>query len=93
MHNVLDPIISYGEIGVPTMSSDSIWQHCHPIFANFIGDYPEQALVTCTYGGRCPKCEVLPGQLGEYRAYPPYVQATAINTYLLANGDVKVQGL
>ena len=90
MRNVLDLIISYGEIGVPMMSSDGIWRHCHPIFANFIGDYPEQALVTCTYGGRCPKCEVPPGQLGEYRAYPPHVQATAIDMYLLADGDIRV---
>ena len=89
MRNVLDPINSYGETGVPMMSSDGIWRRCHPIFANFIRDYPEQALVTCTYGGRCPKCEVPPGQLGEYRAYPPRVQAMAIDTYLLADDDIR----
>jgi hypothetical protein len=41
MYNVLDLINSYSKIEVPIMSSDGIWQCCHLIFANFIGDYPE----------------------------------------------------
>ena len=89
MGNVLDPISYYGETGVPMMSSDGVWRQCHPIFANFIGDYPKQALVTCTYSGRCPKCQVLPDELGEYKAFPSREQATAIDTYLLADGDVR----
>jgi len=56
---VLDPISHYGKTGVPMMSGDGVWRRCHPIFANFIGDYPEQVLATCTYSGRCPKCQVL----------------------------------
>lgn len=89
MHNVLDSISYYGETGVPMMSGDGVWRQCHPIFANFIGDYPEQVLVTCTYSGQCPKCQVPPNQLGEYKTYPSRVQAMAINTYLLANDSVR----
>jgi len=85
MRYVLDLISYYGETGIPMMSSDSIWRRCHLIFANFIGDYPEQSLVTCTYGGRCPKCEVPCNQLGEYKVFPRCVQAMAIKTYILAN--------
>ena len=85
MQYVLDPISYYGETGIPMMSSNGIWQRCHPIFANFIGDYPEQSLVTCTYGGWCPKCEVPCDQLGEYKVFPCCVQAMAIKTYILAN--------
>jgi hypothetical protein len=42
MHSVLGPISSYGESGLPMMSGDGIWCRCHPIFAIFVGDYPEQ---------------------------------------------------
>lgn len=89
MRLVLDPISHYGETGVPMMSGDGVWRRCHPIFANFIGDYPEQVLATCTYNGRCPKCQVPHDQLGEYKIFPPRVQATAIDAYLLADGNIR----
>jgi Plavaka transposase len=89
MHNVLGPISHYGETGVPMISGNGVWRRCHPIFANFIGDYPEQALVTCTYSGYCPKCLVPHDQLGKYDVFPRRVQAMAIDTYLLVDGDVR----
>lgn len=49
MQAILDPISAVGETGIAMMSGDGIWQWCHPIFALFVGDYPEQVLVTCTY--------------------------------------------
>jgi hypothetical protein len=88
MRNVLGPIASFGESGVVMMSRDGVWRRCHPIFAIFIGDYPEQALVTCTFNGRCPKCVVPPGQLGESQRFPSCIQRSVIDTYLLADGDV-----
>jgi hypothetical protein len=88
MRNVLGPIAALGETGVPMMSGDGVWRRCHPIFAIFIGDYPEQALVTCTFNGRCPKCLVAPGQLGESQHFPSRIQRSVIDTYLLADGDV-----
>lgn len=72
------------------MSADGIWRRCHPIFAVFIGDYPEQALVTCTYNGRCPKCLVSRDQLGQFRSFPPHTTSDAMKTYRLADGDVHV---
>ena len=65
MCDVLQSIIEPGKTGVAMMSGDGVWCRCHPIFTNFVGDYPEQALVTCTYYGRCPKCMVSPDRLGE----------------------------
>jgi hypothetical protein len=56
--------------------------------AIFIGDYPEQALVTCTFNGRCPKCLVTPGQLGKSQCFPSRSQRSVIDTYLLADGDI-----
>jgi hypothetical protein len=88
MRDVLGPITSYGETGLDLRSGDGVWRRCHPIFATFVGDYPEQVLVTCTYNGRCPKCTVPYGQLGTYEAFPPRVQSTLLDTYQLADGDV-----
>ena len=89
MHDVLGPISSYGETGLDMLSGDGVWRRCHPIFAAFIGDYPEQALVTCTYYGHCPKCTVPPTQLGEYGSFPPRIHSKLLDTYQLADSDVR----
>jgi len=51
MHEVLLPIVAPGKSGVAMMCGNGIWRRCHPLLANYIGDYPEQALVTCTFQG------------------------------------------
>ena len=71
------------------MSGDGIWCRCHPIFAAFIGDYLEQTLVTCTYNGCCPKCQVPCEQLGEYCHSSPQNLNKAINVYLLVDDNDK----
>jgi hypothetical protein len=88
MEKVLDPIRLYGETGLMMMTGDGTWHCCHPILASFVGDYPEQTLVTCTFNGRCPKCLVPPDRLGEYTHFPPRDHAEAIDTYLLADQDM-----
>ena len=88
MENVLALIAACGELGVAMISTDEIWHHCHLILAAFIGNYPEQALVTYTYNGRCFKCQVPHDQLGEYRSFSPRVQSDAINIYCLANNTL-----
>ncbi|KAH9015234.1 hypothetical protein EDB85DRAFT_2076369 [Lactarius pseudohatsudake] len=90
IQTILAPITSYGETGVAMMSGDGTWRRCHPIFAVFIGDYPEQVLVTCTYSGRCPKCTVAHDQLGEYARSPLRHYDQAIKTYSLVDEDVHV---
>ena len=90
MREVLHPIIVPGETGVAMKSGDGVWRRCHPIFANFVGDYPEQALVTCTFSGQCPKCKVTPDELGEFETFAPRLRQSAIDTYRLADGDVHV---
>ncbi|KAH9173949.1 hypothetical protein EDB89DRAFT_2152812 [Lactarius sanguifluus] len=90
MQTILAPIASYGETGVAMMSGDGTWRRCHPIFAVFVGDYPEQVLVTCTYSGRCPKCTVPHDQLGESARSPLRHYDQAIKTYSLADEDVHV---
>ena len=88
MQTLLGPIASLYESGLPIMSGDGIWHRCHPILANFIGDYPEQVLVTCTYYGECPKCEVPHDQLGEHDEFLPRDHGKALSAYALADEDV-----
>lgn len=88
MRTIVAPITSYGEVGIPMMSGDGRWRRCHPIFAAFIGDYPEQTLVACTYSGQCPKCVVPADQLGEYLRSPLRNHIQVRNTFLLADGEV-----
>ncbi|KAF8262251.1 hypothetical protein EI94DRAFT_1704916 [Lactarius quietus] len=38
----------------------------HPIFASFIGDYPEQVLTTCTLNGDCPTCGTTRDDLSDF---------------------------
>jgi len=89
MRILLEPIASHGKAGLPMMSGDGIWRQCHPILASFIGDYPEQALVTCTYYGQCPKCEVPCDRLGDYPTFSSRDYGKALETYALADGDVR----
>ncbi|KAH9014404.1 hypothetical protein EDB84DRAFT_1277679 [Lactarius hengduanensis] len=88
MRKLLAPVTRYSESGIAMMSGDGIWRRCHPIFAVFVGDHPEQALVTCTYNGRCSKCTVTLDRLGEYTSFPPHNYSKAIDTFLLADEEV-----
>ncbi|KAI9429981.1 hypothetical protein H4582DRAFT_2114026 [Lactarius indigo] len=72
MRNLLAPIVPHSEMGIAMMSGDGVWCRCHPIFAMFISDYTEQALVTCTFNGWCPKCIVHHDDLGDYSRSPPH---------------------
>ena len=70
------------------MSGNGIWCQCHPILANFISNYLEQVLVTCTFSGWCPKCEVPCDQLGDYDTFSSCNHRKACETYALADGNV-----
>lgn len=70
MARILDPLKKAGIEGMEMRSGDGILRRTHPIFAVFIGDYPEQLLVTCCKSGHCPKCKVDPDDLGENEAAP-----------------------
>src|SRR5260370_40130566 len=85
---VLGPLASYSESGLEMSSGDGIWCRCHLIVAIYVGNYLEQVLVTCIYYGCCPKCTVLPSQLGEYETFLPHVQSSLLDIYELVDGDV-----
>ncbi|KAH8976792.1 hypothetical protein EDB92DRAFT_1790174, partial [Lactarius akahatsu] len=87
MCKLLHPIESYGMISIAMVTGDGIWYCCHPILATFIGDYPKQLLVTCTYSGRCPKCTVPRGELGTDLRFPLRNFGAAVGTFSLSDGD------
>ena len=90
MSVLLGPITALSETGIPMISRDGIWCWCHPILANFIGDYPEQVLVTCTYYGECPKCEAPYNQLGDNDKFASRDYNKVLATYALADGDASI---
>jgi hypothetical protein len=53
-------------------SGDGILRRCHPIVACYIGDYPEQLLVTCVKTGWCPTGEVEHENLGDGNSTCPH---------------------
>ncbi|KAF8871617.1 hypothetical protein BD779DRAFT_1453764, partial [Infundibulicybe gibba] len=56
MRKILTPLESAGREGVSMASGDGLVRRCHPLFACFVGDYPEQVLVACTTTGDCVQC-------------------------------------
>ncbi|KAF8897000.1 hypothetical protein CPB85DRAFT_1377632 [Mucidula mucida] len=66
MRRILIGLKEAGISGVVMRSGDGVARRCHPIFAAYVGDYPEQVLVTCTYTGESPVCECPPDALGEF---------------------------
>ncbi|KAI0059312.1 hypothetical protein BV25DRAFT_1908757 [Artomyces pyxidatus] len=65
MSRILAPIKGPGIHGVEMTSGDGATRRCHPIFAIFVGDYPEQCLVACTKQTLCPKGTTPNSELGD----------------------------
>ncbi|THU95825.1 hypothetical protein K435DRAFT_665625 [Dendrothele bispora CBS 962.96] len=65
MRHIMQPIERPGAHGIVMTSGDGIERVTHPIFAVYIGDYPEQVLVTCCVSGHCPRCTIPRQRVGE----------------------------
>jgi Plavaka transposase len=55
-----------GRTGVHMACGDQHSHQIHPLFAVFIGDYPEQILLTSSITGECPNCDVKHNSLSDY---------------------------
>ncbi|EIW74785.1 hypothetical protein CONPUDRAFT_132383 [Coniophora puteana RWD-64-598 SS2] len=66
MGYIVEPLREAGVHGIPMTSGDGVTRRGHPILAAYIGDYPEQCLVTAAFGGTCPVCDCTHDTLGEY---------------------------
>ncbi|KAJ3567978.1 hypothetical protein NP233_g6016 [Leucocoprinus birnbaumii] len=61
---IVQPLEKAGKEGEYMLSGDGLIRRCFPILATYIGDYPEQVLVTLVKTGECPVCEVGQDELG-----------------------------
>ncbi|KAJ4474042.1 hypothetical protein C8J55DRAFT_537034 [Lentinula edodes] len=75
MGSILAPLKSAGIDGIIMTSGDGVRQRCHPILTAYIGDYPEQMLVSCGYYGHSSICMVAKHELGEYPCTAEYHDA------------------
>ena len=66
MGRILAPLETAGRTGIDMARGDGRLHRIHPLFAAFIGDYPEQILSMGCIGGRCPTCDVDRHKLGDY---------------------------
>ncbi|THU89883.1 hypothetical protein K435DRAFT_821260 [Dendrothele bispora CBS 962.96] len=66
MKNLLAPLETAGIDGVELQSGDGVVRRCHPILAAYVGDYPEQVLITTVFYGDCATCPTEKDELGDY---------------------------
>jgi hypothetical protein len=68
MSRILAPLKQLAETGPIEMSTgDCVVRRTFPIFACFVGDYPEQVLASGCKTGDCPKCPTRRPELGEFK--------------------------
>lgn len=68
MARILQPLELAGAMGIELATGDGVVRRCHPLLAIFVGDYPEQCLVSCTK--HCPICPIPKDELGENHFFP-----------------------
>ncbi|KAG1804353.1 hypothetical protein EV424DRAFT_1330672 [Suillus variegatus] len=88
MGHILEPLKSAGEDGLHMRSGDGITRRGHPLLACYVGDYPEQILVSGTMTGECPKCNVPNSELGSKDAlFKPRDLESILTALSLADED------
>jgi len=76
--HILQPLKSAGETGILMSSGDGVTRRTFPVFACFVGDYPEQVLVSGCKTGDCPKCPATREELGQLEDNYQYRDLTEI---------------
>ncbi|KAI0819422.1 hypothetical protein BC628DRAFT_1423760 [Trametes gibbosa] len=88
MRVLVKPLEEAGINGIIIASGDGVQRRCHPILAVYVGDYPEQCLVTGTFNGECPSCECPHDDLGCVPPCPyPYRDLTDVLSALNTAGS------
>ncbi|KAJ3998021.1 hypothetical protein F5050DRAFT_1798690 [Lentinula boryana] len=92
MKHLVTPLEQAGLEGIIMESGDGVKRRGHPILASYIGDYPEQTLVTTVYYGDCPTCNTEKNELETYPCKHPYrdIEA-ALNAIGTIGTDVWVE--
>ncbi|EIW81904.1 hypothetical protein CONPUDRAFT_54049, partial [Coniophora puteana RWD-64-598 SS2] len=88
MSHITEPLRDAGINGIAVTSGDGVTRRGHPILAAYVGDYPEQCLVTAAYSGTCPICDCNHNSLGDYPTpSPPRDPARVISAFDLCGSD------
>jgi Plavaka transposase len=61
---IMGPLEVAGVKGITVKDGSGVVRRGHPILAAYIGDYPEQVLVTCVKSTDCPTCPTSRNELG-----------------------------
>ena len=70
--HILGPLEDAGKTGIEMTSGDGITRRTLPLFTCFVGDYPEQVLVSGCKTGECPKCDIDRKKLGDLDTQSSY---------------------
>jgi hypothetical protein len=87
MRHILAPLETAGVTGLRMASGDGVVRRCHPIYATFVGDYPEQVLVTGVPYGKCGSCDVDKSELGMFFRYGLRNLDMVLDALELVDGD------
>ena len=71
MKRILQPLEAAGMSGISLTSGNGLTHWGHPLFASFVGDYPEQVLTTGTFTRECPACPEHHDHLEDYEENVP----------------------
>ena len=66
MKTILKPLEKAGRDGIELVSGDGAVRRCYPILAAYVGDYPEQVLVSIVKSGNCPICPAPRDDIGSW---------------------------
>ncbi|KAF7308147.1 hypothetical protein HMN09_00662400 [Mycena chlorophos] len=88
LRKMLQPLEEAGLEGVNMATGAGDVHRCHPLFAIFGGDYPEQCLATGAKTGDCPVCPCPAHELGDLSAvYEPRDFEAVLAAVAKADGD------
>ena len=66
MQTIVKPLERAGRDGIILVSGDGAARRCFPILAAYVGDYPEQILVSLVKTGTCPICPAPRNDIGNW---------------------------
>jgi len=68
MQTVVKPLERAGRDGIILVSGDGAARRCFPILAAYVGDYPEQILVSLVKTGTRPICPAPRNEIGNWES-------------------------
>ena len=66
MQSILKPLEKARREGIELVNGDGTVRRCYPILAAYVGDYPEQVLVSIVKSGNCPICPAPHDDIGNW---------------------------